>query len=328
MSTFQSSARRWLAAASAMMSLTAVSAAQAAYPEHPVTIVVPFNTGTTPDLVSRLLAAEMAKQTGGNFVVQNRTGASGIIGTQAVANAAPDGYSIGFANVATLAINQSLYAKLQYDADKQLAPVALTGSVQNLLAVRPGLNVKSVAELIALAKKEPGKLVVSSGGNGTTGHLSAAMFGAMAGVEFMHVPYKGGVEADLAVLRGEADLVFDNISSIAAFVDQGKVVPLAVTDLQRDPSMPNLATLDEQGLKGYRAVAWTGYVAPAGTDPKVLDYLNGAINKALQSPDVQEKLKTLSYVPNIGPRQQLFDRAHAERPVWAQVIKQANVKID
>ncbi|MGN6458914.1 MAG: Bug family tripartite tricarboxylate transporter substrate binding protein, partial [Achromobacter mucicolens] len=165
MSTFQSSARRWLAAASAMMSLTAVSAAQAAYPEHPVTIVVPFNTGTTPDLVSRLLAAEMAKQTGGNFVVQNRTGASGIIGTQAVANAAPDGYTIGFANVATLAINQSLYAKLQYDADKQLAPVALTGSVQNLLAVRPGLNVKSVAELIALAKKEPGKLVVSSGGN-------------------------------------------------------------------------------------------------------------------------------------------------------------------
>ena len=175
MSTFQSSARRWFAAASAVLSLTAASAVQAAYPEHPVTIVVPCNTGTTPDLVSRLLAAEMAKQTGGNFVVQNRTGASGIIGTQAVANAAPDGYTIGFANVATLAINQSLYAKLQYDADKQLAPVALTGSVQNLLAVRPGLNIKSVAELIAMAKKDPGKLVVASGGNGTTGHIAGAM---------------------------------------------------------------------------------------------------------------------------------------------------------
>lgn len=328
MSTFSHCAKQWLGAATAVLGLGSVLAAHAAYPEHPVTIIVPFNTGTTPDIVSRLLAAEMAQQTGGNFVVQNRTGASGIIGTQAVANANPDGYTIGFANVATLAINQSLYSKLAYDADKQLTPVALTGSVQNILAVRPELNVKSVAELIALAKKDPGKLVVASGGNGTTGHLSAAMFSAMAGVELMHVPYKGGVEADLALLRGEADIVFDNISSISSFVNQGKVVPLAVTDLKRDPLMPKLATLDEQGLKGYRAVAWTGYVAPAGTDPKIVGFLNDAMNKALQTPSVREKLASLAYVPNIGPAQALFDIAHAERPVWANVIKQANVKID
>ncbi|WP_420225642.1 Bug family tripartite tricarboxylate transporter substrate binding protein [Pigmentiphaga litoralis] len=328
MSTQPSRVKRWLAITFTACSLAAAASAFAVYPDHPVTIVVPFNTGTTPDIVSRVLAAEMARQTGGNYVVQNRTGASGIIGTQAVANATPDGYTIGFANVATLAINQGLYPKLQYDADKQLAPVALTGSVQNILAVRPGLNVKTLAELIALAKKEPGKLIVASGGNGTTGHLSGAMLSSMAGIDFLHVPYKGGVEANLAVMRGEADLVFDNISSMASFVSQGRVVPLAVTDLQRDASMPQLATMDEQGLKGYRAVAWTGYVAPAGTDPKVLDFLNTAINNALQAPEVQEKLKSLSYVPNIGPRQQLFDRAHAERPVWAQVIKQANVKLD
>lgn len=328
MSIQPSRVKRWLAVTFTACSLAAAASAFAVYPDHPVTIVVPFNTGTTPDIVSRVLAAEMAKQTGGNYVVQNRTGASGIIGTQAVANATPDGYTIGFANVATLAINQGLYPKLQYDADKQLAPVALTGSVQNILAVRPGLNVKTLAELIALAKKEPGKLIVASGGNGTTGHLSGAMLSSMAGIDFLHVPYKGGVEANLAVMRGEADLVFDNISSMASFVSQGRVVPLAVTDLQRDASMPQLATMDEQGLKGYRAVAWTGYVAPAGTDPKVLDFLNTAINNALQAPEVQEKLKSLSYVPNIGPRQQLFDRAHAERPVWAQVIKQANVKLD
>jgi tripartite-type tricarboxylate transporter receptor subunit TctC len=328
MTTYPRRAKRWLAVASAVLGLAVAATAQAAYPEHPVTIIVPFNTGTTPDIVSRVLAAEMTKQTGGNYVVQNRTGASGIIGTLAVANATPDGYTIGFANVATLAINQGLYPKLQYDADKQLTPVSLTGSVQNILAVRPGLNVKTLAELIALAKKDPGKLIVASGGNGTTGHLSGAMLSSMAGVEFLHVPYKGGVEANLAVMRGEADLVFDNISSMSSFVNQGRVVPLAVTDLQRDPTMPQLATMDEQGLKGYRAVAWTGYVAPAGTDPKVLEFLNAAMNKALQSPDVQEKLRSLSYVPNIGPRQQLFERAHAERPVWAQVIKQANVKLD
>ena len=328
MSIQPSRVKRWLAVTFTACSLAAAASAFAVYPDHPVTIVVPFNTGTTPDIVSRVLAAELAKQTGGNYVVQNRTGASGIIGTQAVANATPDGYTIGFANVATLAINQGLYPKLQYDADRQLGPVALTGSVQNILAVRPGLDVKTLAELIALAKKEPGKLIVASGGNGTTGHLSGAMLSSMAGIDFLHVPYKGGVEANLAVMRGEADLVFDNISSMASFVSQGRVVPLAVTDLQRDASMPQLATMDEQGLKGYRAVAWTGYVAPARTDPKVLDFLNTAINNALQAPEVEEKLKSLSYVPNIGPRQQLFDRARAERPVWAQVIKQANVKLD
>ncbi|WP_144638398.1 Bug family tripartite tricarboxylate transporter substrate binding protein [Bordetella genomosp. 13] len=308
--------------------LLAAPAAHAQYPEHAVTIVVPFNTGTTPDLVTRLLAAEMGKSTGGNFVVLNRVGASGMIGTASVANADPDGYTIGFANVATMAINQSLYKKLPYDADKQLTPVALTGSVQNVLAVRPGLNVKSVDELIAMAKKAPGKLVVASGGNGTTGHLSAAMFMSMAGIELMHVPYKGGVEADLAVLRGEADLVFENISSIASFIDQKKVVPLAVTGAARDPILPELPTLDELGLKGYQAVAWTGYVAPAGTDPKILDFLNGAMNKALASQEVQDKLKAMAYVPHVGPRQALFDRAHKERPVWAQVIRQANVNVD
>jgi len=327
-SSFMRRAARLLTAGSVVAAAALPVAAHAEYPDRPVTIVVPFNTGTTPDIVTRLLASVISKDTGGNFVVQNKVGASGIIGTQYVANQPADGYTLAFANVATLAINQSLYSKLPYDADKQLAPVALTGSVQNVLAVRPTLGVKTVADLIALGKKEPGKLVFSSGGNGTTGHLSAAMFGTMAGIKMMHVPYKGGVEADLAVLRGEADMVFDNISSIANFMDQGKVIPLAVTGATRDPLLPNLPTLDELGLKGYKAVAWTGYVAPAGTDPKILDWLNAAINKALAEPEVQAKLKTLAYVPVMKPRQALFDIAHEERPVWAKVIKDADVHID
>lgn len=323
------SVARFMKGASVALALAGLCAtAHAAYPERPITIIVPFNTGTTPDILSRLLAAEMGRETGASFIVQNRVGASGIIGTQEVINAAPDGYTIGYANVATLAINQSLFKHLSYDADKQLAPIALTGSVQNVLAVRPGLGVKSVEELIALAKKEPGKLSVASGGNGTTGHLSAEMFKSMAGVSILHVPYKGGIEADLAVLRGEADLVFDNTSSIMPYVKQGQVIALAVTGKERDPAMSNLPTLDEQGLKGYQSLAWTGYVAPAHTDPKILDYLNKAINKALDADAVKTTLKGLAYEPTQAPREALFELAHKERPVWAKVIKDAGVTLD
>ncbi|MGC4244768.1 MAG: tripartite tricarboxylate transporter substrate-binding protein, partial [Herbaspirillum sp.] len=256
----------------------------AAYPEKPITLIVPFNTGTTPDIVSRLLADAVGRDIGQPVVVLNRVGASGIIGTQAIAGAPADGYTIGFANTATLAINQSLYKKLPYDADKQLAPVALTGSVQNVLAVRADLGVKNVAELIAMARKNPGKLTVASGGNGTTGHLSAEMFKSMAGVSIVHIPYKGGLEADLALLRGEVDMVFENITSIAPHLKTGKITPLAVTGAARDSRVPELPTMAEAGgLKNYQAVAWTGYVAGANVDPKTLDFLNAAFNKALNS---------------------------------------------
>lgn len=317
-----------LSAVSAAAVAALPATASAAYPDHPVTIVVPFATGTTPDLITRVLAASLEQQTGENFIVLNMVGASGIIGTSYVTRAKPDGYTIGFANVATMAINQSLYKSLPYNADTQLAPVSLIGTVQNILAVRNGLGVTTVQQLIDLAKKEPGKLVFASGGDGTTGHLSAEMFEHMVGINMVHVPYKGGPAADLSVVSGQTDLVFENTSSIMPFVQQKQVVPLAVTGLQRDPQFPNLPTLDSLGLKGYNAVAWMGYIAPAKTDPKVLDFLNNAINKAMQDPAVLAKIKVMDVIPFIGPRQALFDRAHKERPIWANVIKEANVHID
>ena len=230
--------------------------------------------------------------------------------------------------MATLAINQSLYQKLPYDADTQLAPVALTGSVQNVLAVRSDLGVKDVAGLIAMAKKSPGKLTVASGGNGTTGHLSAEMFKTMAGVSIVHIPYKGGLEADLALMRGEVDLVFENITSIAPHLKSGKITALAVTGAARDSRLPELPTIAETGLKNYQAVAWTGYVAAAGVDPKILDTLNAAFNKALNSPAVKQQLASQAYEIHTGPRQDLFDLAKKERPVWADVIKKSGAKID
>ncbi|MCD2514247.1 Bug family tripartite tricarboxylate transporter substrate binding protein [Comamonas endophytica] len=302
--------------------------AQAAFPDKPITLIVPFNAGTTPDMVSRLLAEAVSRDIGQPVVVMNRVGASGIIGTQAVANAPADGYTIGFANVATLAINQSLYKKLPYDADKQLAPVALIGSVQNVLAVRSSLGVKDVAGLVALAKQQPGKLTVASGGNGTTGHLSAEMFKSMAGVSIVHIPYKGGLEADLALLRGEVDVVFENITSIAPHLKGDKAVALAVTGAMRDPRLPHLPTLAESGLANYQAVAWNGYVAPAGVDAKVLDFLNAAFNKALSSPAVKQQLNAQAYEVHVGPRQALFELAKKERPVWADVIRRSGATLD
>jgi tripartite-type tricarboxylate transporter receptor subunit TctC len=320
------SCHRWLL--TLLTALTLCGHAQAAYPDKPITLIVPFNPGTTPDIVSRLLADAVGRDLGQSVVVINRVGASGIIGTQATIAAAADGYTIAYANVAILAINQSLYKKLPYDADTQLAPVALTGSVQNVLAVRSDLGVKDVAGLIAMAKKQPGKLTVASGGNGTTGHLSAEMFKAMAGVSIVHIPYKGGLEADMALMRGEVDLVFENITSIAPHLKSGKITPLAVTGATRDSRLPELPTIAEIGLKKYQAVAWNGYVAPAGVDPKILDTLNAAFNKALSSPAVKQQLAAQAYEVHIGSRQDLFDLARKERPVWADAVKHSGAKID
>jgi len=308
--------------------LLLATSASAAFPDKPITIIVPFNAGTTPDLLSRLVADQMGRDLNQSVIVMNRVGASGIIGTQALVNAPADGYTIAYANVATLAINQSLYKKLPYDADRQLAPVALAGYVQNVLVVRPELGVKSVAELIALAKRKPGALSVGSGGNGTTGHLSAEMFKSMSGTFMTHIPYKGGLEADLALLRGEIDVLFENISTILPYIQSGKVVPLGVTGAQRDPVLPSMPTMAESGLKGYNATAWTGYVAPHNVDPAVLDTLNKSINNALNHPNVKSKLAAMAFAATPGPRNALWDLAHKERPVWADVVKRSGAAID
>lgn len=319
---------RFRPAAALLLALAVASQAQAAYPDKPITLIVPFAAGTTPDIVSRLLADAIGQDLRQPVVVANRVGASGIIGTQALIAAPPDGYTIGYANAATLAINQSLYKKLPYDADRQLAPIAWTGAVQNVLAVRSGLGVRDVAGLIALAKQNPGKLTVGSGGNGTTGHLSAEMFKSMAGLSIMHVPYKGGIEADLALLRGEVDMVFENITSIAPHLKSDKVVPLAVTGAVRDSRLPNLPTLAESGLPNYQAIAWNGYVAASSVDPKILDLLNRSFNKALNSPSVREKLEAQAYEIHIGPRQDLSDLTKKERPVWAEVVRSSGATLD
>ncbi len=300
----------------------------AAYPERPLRLVVPGGAGGAPDLLCRVMGAALAKALGQPVVIDNKPGASGIIATTEMVRAAPDGYTLGYANVGTLAINRSLYAKLPYDPERQLAPVAMTGFVQNALVVRNELPVHSVPELVAHLKKNPGKLTMASAGNGTTSHLGGELFKSMTGTFMLHVPYRGSISAIQDLIGGGVDVMFDNLSSISPFIESGRLRALAVTGAQRSPLFPKLPTVQESGVPGYETVAWGGMVVPAGTPADIIARLNAAFNAMMKDPEVRERLTRLSLEPASGPPERLFELAQRETPVWASVIRRANARLD
>jgi len=222
------------------------SASQAAWPERPIRMIVPYAPGSSPDNICRLLAQEMAKSLGVNIVIDNRAGASGSVGTEAIAKAAADGYTIGYGNIGTLTTNRFMIAKLPYDPDRDLTLIGSMGAVQNMLAVNNNLPVKNVRDLIALAKKSPGKLVMASGGAGNTGHLGGELFKSMTGTFMLHVPYRGSPAAITDLIGGQADLMFDNLSSVGTHAKAGRVRGIAVSGLKRSPAFP--ARLRNTGL--------------------------------------------------------------------------------
>lgn len=297
------------------------SAASAAnYPTQPIKLVVPFSAGSAADIVCRILSKEMTEVLGQPIVVHNKPGASGIIGTREVASSSPDGYTVGYANVVTLAINQSLYPSLPYDASTQLAPVALIGRVQSALVVRNGLPVQSVAELVAYAKQHPGKLSVGSAGNGSTGHLSAEWFSSLEQLSIVHVPYKGAQQATQDLIGGRIDMLFDNLTSVAPHIASGSVRALGVTSDVRAPSLPDLPTVAET-VAGFKTEAWAGLVVPAGTPAHIVERLNVAVNTVLGDPNVRDQLAGLSFEPTTEPPQALFELAEREQRLWAGVIR-------
>jgi tripartite-type tricarboxylate transporter receptor subunit TctC len=304
------------------------SARAASYPERALRLVVPGGAGGAPDLLCRVMGAALSRALGQPVVIDNKPGASGIIGMSHVVRSAPDGYTLGYANVGTLAINQALYSKLPYDAQRQLAPVAMTGFVQNALVVRNGLPVKSVSELIDLLKKNPGRLTMASAGNGTTSHLSGELFKSMTGTFMLHVPYRGSPSAVQDLIGGGADLMFDNLSSISGFIDAGRVRALGVTGARRSPLFPDVPTIHEAGVAGYEAVAWGGIVVPLGTPPEIIGRLNSEFTAMIGDPVVRERLTKLSLEPATGPPEYLFELARREAPVWAAVIRRANARLD
>jgi tripartite-type tricarboxylate transporter receptor subunit TctC len=302
--------------------------ARAAWPDKPIRLIVPSAAGGAPDVICRLVMGEVQKELKQAIVIDNRPGASGNIGMQEIVRSTPDGYTLGYGNVGTLAINKSLFKTLPYDRDTQLMPVALMGYVQNALVVKNDLPVRSVQELVAYAKARPGRLVMGSAGNGTTGHLGGELFKSLTGTFIVHVPYRGSPQAIQDLIGGQIDLMFDNLSSIAPHMRAGRVRALGVSGARRSPAFPELPTLQEAGVRGYETVAWGGIVAPAGTPRDIVNRLNGEINKVMTNPAMSERFAALSWEPAAVAPERFFERARREQPIWADVIKRSGARID
>ena len=297
------------------------------YPSKAIRLVVPFAPGGSNDIMARLTAQKFAESLGQQVVVDNRAGASGIIGTDIVAKAAPDGYTLLVMSL-TLAVNPSLFKKLPFDTEKDLTPVTLIASAPLMLVVHPSMPAKSVKEFIAYAKANPGKLNFGSGGPGTTPHLAGEMLKTMAGLQMTHVPYKGGGPALADLVGGQIQLMLENIPSTLPFAKSGKMRALAVTALKRSALVPELPTLDEAGLKGYEIVGWNGLFVPAGTQRNIVTYLHGETVAALAQPDMKERLATLG-AEGIGSSPDEFRAfVKAEITKWARVVKEAGLKVE
>jgi tripartite-type tricarboxylate transporter receptor subunit TctC len=323
--------RQWIAAALCTLVLAVAPGAGAqapAYPSHPVRIVVPFPAGGTTDILARAVAQRFSEALGQPFIVDNRPGAGGNIGAELVARSAPDGYTLVMGTVGTHAINPSLYAKMPYDHVKDFVPVFLVAGVPNVLEVNPDVPVHTVAELVAYAKANPGKLNFASSGSGTSIHLSGELFKTMSGVTMQHVPYKGSAPALQDLLGGQVQLMFDNLPSSMALIKSGKLRPIAVTSAHRSAALPDLPTIAESGYPGFEASSWFGLLAPAGTPAAVVARLNAEGNKWLASPEAKEKLAAQGAIAAGGSPEDFARHVTAETTKWAKVVKESGAKVE
>ena len=310
--------------------LAAIAATNAAaeFPERPIRLVVPQAAGSATDNIARLVAPEMAKILGQAVIVDNRPGGALTIGIDAVAKAPPDGYTIGQGPVGALAITRHMVAKLPYDIERDLQPVALVSTGYMLLAVSPKTDFHSVKQLIDFAKKNPGKLSNASSSNGSPGHVSGELFKYMTGTDIVHIPYKGGAAAIGDLISGQVQLMFESTNSIAPHVVAGRVRALAVTGERRALSMPDVPTMIEAGVPGYEVNAWSGIITTAGVPRPVLDKLNAAVNRAILEPRTKELLFTLGSEGGGGTPEAFGELIRRDSAKWAEVIKRSGAKID
>jgi tripartite-type tricarboxylate transporter receptor subunit TctC len=297
------------------------------YPNRPIRFLVGFPPGGTSDILARTIGQKLGEAVGQQVVIENRPGAGGNIGAEAAAKAAPDGYTI-FMSTTSQAISASLYRKLNYDLVRDFAPVIQAVNYTNLLVVHPSLPVKSVKELIALAKARPGELNYGTAGNGTPPHMTGELFNTYTGVKLQHVPYKGGAPAIADLLGGQITIMFDNVPPLLPHVQAGKMRPLAVTSLNRIAVLREVPTLDESGLKGFDSVAWNGVLAPAGTPRDIILRLNAEILRILNLPDVRERLSGQGADPVGGTPEQYAALIRSEIQKWAKVVKESGAKVD
>jgi tripartite-type tricarboxylate transporter receptor subunit TctC len=306
--------------------LAAAPAAMADWPDRPITFVVPSAAGGSPDVLSRVITNELAKILNTPVVVDNKPGAAGNIGILNIMSKPADGYTIGYGNVNTLAVNRSLFKKLPYNVDRDLVPVAHAFDLYNVMIVRAESPYQTAAAVMEAARKSPGKLSFGAPGVGTTGHMSGELFRSMAKIDVLYVPYNGGPAALQDLLGGRTDYLFANSSEVVPLVAGGKVRALGVTSLKRLPLLPNVPTLDEAGLKGYQTVSWGGVVASKNTPKPIVDKLNTAIQAALKTTVVREGLARLGAVPAGGSPEDFKQMIDRETARWAEVVETAKIE--
>jgi tripartite-type tricarboxylate transporter receptor subunit TctC len=298
------------------------------FPSKSLRLVVPFTPAGAVDIATRATAHEMEKILGQSVVVENKPGAGGNLGILDVARSAPDGYSMVMSTSAIQAVNPALYSKMPLDPNKELAPVAPIVSLSNVLVVHPSVQARSVKEVIALAKKEPGKLTYASSGNGTSIHMSGAMFTQFTGTDILHIPYKGSAPAITDLLAGQTNMMFDNIPSSLPHIKAGKLIALATTGAKRDPALPDLPTIAEAGVKGYESGVWFGLMVPAATPRDVVMKLNAAAVQTTKAPDFIKRMTDLGYNIIPGSPEDMRKMLDAELKRWAPIVKASGAKVD
>jgi tripartite-type tricarboxylate transporter receptor subunit TctC len=307
-----------------LLTIAGTASAQT-YPDRPITLVVPYPAGGGNDVLGRLVGERMSKALGGTIIVENRGGAGGTIATRQVAKSAPDGYTMLIAT-SSLAINPSLYPNVGYDPIKDFAPIGLLASGANVVLVHPSVPANSIQQLIALAKKNPGKLNFASTGSGSSVHLAAELFASMAGININHVPYRGSGPALNDLLGGHVTMMFATLPSAIGIVKGGKVRALAVSSAKRSEVFPELPTIAEAGLTGYAAELHYGLVAPAGMPRPIVDRLNAALRSALEDPTLRERLAREGAVPLPSTPEEYAADIAAEERMWGKIVRDAGVK--
>jgi tripartite-type tricarboxylate transporter receptor subunit TctC len=314
-----------LAGAAALAAAT--FAAAQSYPNKSIRVIVPYAAGGGTDIIARAVATEMSAALGEQMVIDNRGGGAGMTGTAVVGSSPPDGYTLLVTSGAPISVNISLFSKVPYDPVRNFAPISLLSTYSSFLVVHPSIPARSVKELIALSKTRPGQLTFASGGFGTTQHLSGEMLKAMAGIDIVHIPYKGGGQAIIDLLGGHVSMFFGSGGSVLQYVRTGKARLLAVTSAKRSPQVPDVPTVGET-LPGFESQAWVGMFAPANTPRDVIARLNAEAGKALQNPNVRNALAAQDYVVVGGTPEEFAEFIRKDTALWAGVIKKTGIKAD
>ncbi|HVG52326.1 MAG TPA: tripartite tricarboxylate transporter substrate binding protein [Xanthobacteraceae bacterium] len=319
-----------LFAAAVAVSAICVSAEHAitqTYPARPITLVVPFPAGSTTDLVGRILSDKLGDAIGQRVVIDNRGGAGGVVGSEAVARAEPDGYTLLMGTIGTHSINPYVYPKISYDPIADFTPIIQFGTAPNVLVVHPSLPVKTVKELIEYAKARPGQLNYASSGNGTSNHLSGAMFAAREGIKASHLPYRGGAQAITDLLRGEVQFMFYHYLPLLPHIAEGKLRALAITSATRISALPDVPTMKEAGLNDFEVSAWFGVYAPAKLPDAIVQKLHGSISSIINNPAVKASLIEQGIDPVNGSPADLLALTKSEMARWSKVVEQAGAKL-